>query len=162
MSEPIRVAIITCSDSRAAGIAEDTAGPALADECSRLGFHVLGVAVVPDDRDAVRDAIVLAADDARADIVLTTGGTGLGPRDVTPEATRAAAPREAPGIAEAIRAGSLEVTRRAMLSRGTAAVRGTTLVVNLPGSRNGALESLSFVADQFAHAVAMMRGEGHG
>jgi molybdopterin adenylyltransferase len=161
MSRPVRVAIITCSDSRAAGIAEDTAGPALAEECARLGFEVLGVTIVADEHDAIRDAIVQAADDAAADVVLTTGGTGLGPRDVTPEATRAACPRAAPGIAEAVRAGSLGITRRAMLSSGIAAVRGITLVVNLPGSRKGALESLGFVADQFEHAVAMMRGEGH-
>jgi molybdopterin adenylyltransferase len=156
----IKVSIVTCSDSRAAGTAEDTAGPALAEECERLGWRVVSTAIVPDDIEAIRTAIVTAAD-AHADVVLTTGGTGFGPRDVTPEATRAACPREAPGIAEAIRAGSMTITRRAMLSRATAGLRGTTLVVNLPGSRKGAVESLGFVADQFEHAVEMLRGGGH-
>ncbi len=158
----IRVAVITCSDSRAAGEAPDTAGPALEAECERLGWTVVTTQIVPDDLEAIASAIVRCADLDRADVVLTTGGTGLGPRDVTPEATREACPREVPGIAEAIRAGSMEITPRAMLSRGTAGVRGTTLVVNLPGSHKGALESLAFVAGQFEHAVAMMRGEGHG
>lgn len=157
----LRIAIITCSDSRAAGTAEDTAGPELAAECERLGWRVIDTVIVPDDVDAIQAAIVQAADDARADVVLTTGGTGFGPRDVTPEATRAACPREAPGIAEAIRAGSMTITRRAMLSRATAGLRDTTLVVNLPGSRKGAVESLGFVADQFEHAVEMLRGGGH-
>ena len=157
----LRVVVITCSDSRFAGTAEDTAGPALRAECERLGFEVVAVAIVPDEFSAIRDAIVSAADEAAADVILTTGGTGLGPRDVTPEATLAACDRVAPGIAEAIRAGSMAITCRAMLSRGVAAVRKTTLAINLPGSRKGALESLGLVADQLEHAVAMMRGGGH-
>ena len=157
----IRVAIITCSDSRFAGSAPDTAGPALALECEARGWTVVGAATVADEAEAISAAIVRFADHEHADIVLTCGGTGLGPRDVTPEATLSVCPRQAPGIAEVIRARSMEITERAMLSRAVAGVRGTTLVVNLPGSLKGAVESLGFVADQFAHAVAMMHGEGH-
>jgi molybdenum cofactor synthesis domain-containing protein len=158
----LRVAIITCSDSRAAGTAADTAGPALVGLCESYGWRVIGDEVVPDDPAVIAQAIRRFSDDEQADVILTTGGTGLGPRDNTPEATEEACDWLAPGIAEAIRSGSLEITRRAMLSRGVAGLRGTTLVVNLPGSVKGATESLEMVADQFEHATEMMRGEGHG
>lgn len=157
----LTVGIITCSDSRSRGETEDTAGPALADAVSGLGWTVLAVRVVPDEHEAIAAAITRFADEDRADVVLTTGGTGFSLRDVTPEATLAACEREAPGIAEAIRTGSMAVTRRAMLSRGVAALRGSTLVINLPGSRKGALECLGFVSEQLEHAVEMMAGGGH-
>lgn len=157
----LRIGIITCSDTRSTGETEDTAGPALADACVEAGWTVVDYRIVPDDVEAISSAIIGMADDAHADVVLTTGGTGFSPRDVTPEATMRACDREAPGIAEAIRAQSMAVTRRAMLSRGVAALRGTTLVVNFPGSRKGALESFGFIADQLEHAVEMMAGGGH-
>ena len=157
----LKVAIITCSDSRAAGLAEDTAGSALRAECEARGWEVVAALLVEDDRGAIAEAIRQAADSLEADVTLTCGGTGFGPRDVTPEATMDVCEREAPGIAEAIRAGSMQITGRAMLSRGVAAIRGTTLVVNLPGSRKAAVECFGFVADQFEHAVEMMRGGGH-
>jgi molybdenum cofactor synthesis domain-containing protein len=157
----IRIGVITCSDTRSAGSAQDTAGPTLAHACADRGWTVIGPVVIPDDRASIAAEIVRMADTERCDIVLTTGGTGFGPRDVTPEATFDVCERPAPGIAEAIRAGSMAVTRRAMLSRGAAALRGHTLVINFPGSRKAAAESLEFVIDQFEHAVSMMAGGGH-
>jgi len=155
----LRMAIVTCSDTRSE--AEDTAGAALRSLCEERGWEVVAYQVCTDTRDTIRDAIVACADEFDADIVLTCGGTGLGPRDVTPEATRDACDRDAPGFAEAIRRKGAEVTGRAVLSRGVSAARGRTLVVNLPGSRKGAVESFEFVADQFEHAVDMLSGGGH-
>ncbi|MBU4555934.1 MAG: MogA/MoaB family molybdenum cofactor biosynthesis protein [Actinobacteria bacterium] len=157
----LRIGIVTCSDTRSTGEAEDTAGPALQEAAEALGWQVVAYRIVPDDTDAICAAIIAMADDDRADVVLTTGGTGFSGRDVTPEATMLACDREAPGIAEAIRSQSMAVTRRAMLSRGVAALRGSTLVVNFPGSRKGALESFGFISDQLEHGVDMMAGEGH-
>ncbi|MDP2181622.1 MAG: MogA/MoaB family molybdenum cofactor biosynthesis protein [Actinomycetota bacterium] len=157
----LRVGILTCSDSRSSGEAEDTAGAALSEAVSELGWDPFACAIVADDAGVIAAAIGRMAEDG-ADIVLTCGGTGFGPRDVTPEATLSVCDRAAPGIAEAIRAQSMAVTRRAMLSRGVACLRGKTLVVNLPGSRRAALESFGFVADQLEHAVDMMAGGGHG
>jgi len=159
--KPIRVAILTCSDSRFAGSLPDTAGPSLAAEAERLGLQVVAYRIVPDDRAAIAEAIAEMADSSRADLVLTTGGTGLSLRDVTPEATLDVCDRQVPGIAEAIRRQSMEITRRAMLSRAVTALRGSTLVINLPGSQKGAVESFGFIADQLEHALAMIAGEGH-
>ncbi|NTW28191.1 MAG: MogA/MoaB family molybdenum cofactor biosynthesis protein [Coriobacteriia bacterium] len=157
----VRVGVITCSDRCTRGEAVDTSGPALAALSAERGWEVLPVVCVFDDAEAIKAAIVEMADVVDVDLVLTTGGTGLSPRDVTPEATLAVCPREAQGIAEAIRAESLRITGRAMLSRGRAAVRGTTLVVNLPGSEKAARETFSAFADQVEHAVQMMAGSGH-
>lgn len=157
----LKVGIITCSDTRSKGEAEDTAGPALAQACEQLGWQVVAYRIVADEHEEIAFEITRMADDVNADIIFTTGGTGFSQRDVTPEATLAACEREAPGIAEAIRAGSLSVTRRAMLSRAVAALRGKSLVINLPGSRKGALECFGFVSDQLEHAVVMMAGGGH-
>ncbi len=153
------IGIITCSDTRSE--AEDTAGRALAALAAARGWRVVAYMLVPDDVTAISEAIVSQADETGADVIFTCGGTGLSPRDVTPEATLAVAPRPAPGIAEHIRAESLKVTGRAMLSRAVAAVRGRTLVINLPGSEKAARESFGFVADQLEHAVEMMAGGGH-
>jgi len=157
----VRVGVLTCSDRCSRGESTDTSGPALAGLCAERGWDVLPVVCVADDADAIQQAIVRFADEDGASLVLTTGGTGLGPRDVTPEATLAVCPREVPGIAEALRAESLKITGRAMLSRGRAAVRGTTLVVNLPGSEKAARETFRAFADQVEHAVEMMAGSGH-
>lgn len=157
----VRVGVLTCSDRCSRGAATDTSGPALASLCAERGWDVLPVLCVADDVDAIKHAIVRFTDDDGVSLVLTTGGTGLGPRDVTPEATLAVCPREVPGIAEALRAESLKITGRAMLSRGRAAVRGTTLVVNLPGSEKAARETFGAFADQVEHAVEMMAGSGH-
>jgi molybdenum cofactor synthesis domain-containing protein len=156
----LEIAIIVCSDTRSSGAEEDTAGPALHARCEQRGWVVRARRVLPDEEGEIA-AMIADLADAGADVVLTCGGTGFGPRDVTPEATIDACEREAPGVAEVIRARSMEITPTAMLSRGVAAIRGTTLVVNLPGSEKGALESFDFVADQFEHAVEMMHGKGH-
>lgn len=158
-SKTLSIGIITCSDTRSKD--EDTAGKALTELIEARGWRVVAYTLVLDDVRAISDAIVAQADELAADIVFTCGGTGLGPRDVTPEATLAVAPRQAPGIAEHIRTESLKVTGCAMLSRAVAAVRGRTLVINLPGSKKAARESFGFVADQLDHAVKMMAGGGH-
>lgn len=157
----MRIGVITCSDSRSRGEAEDTAGPALVTLCEERGWNVVSYRIVPDDRDFIALAIVEIADREDANVILTCGGTGLSPRDVTPEATRDVCSRDVPGIAEAIRAASLAVTRRAMLSRAVAAQRGRTIVVNMPGSEKAARESFGFIADQLEHAVDMAAGGGH-
>lgn len=156
---PLKVGVLTCSDTRAE--ADDTSGAALTRLCAERGWERTAYAIVPDEADAISSAIVRMADDAGCDVVLTTGGTGLSLRDVCPEATLAVADREVPGIAEAIRAGSMRITGRAMLSRAVAAQRGRTLIVNLPGSEKGAREGFGMIADQLEHAVEMMAGGGH-
>ena len=156
----LRIGIITCSDTRTE--ADDTAGAALRALVAERGWQPIAYRICPDERDAVARAIAAMADDEHADVVLTCGGTGFSTRDVTPEATLDVCDRVAPGIAEAIRTESYKITRRAMLSRATAALRGATLVINLPGSEKAARESFGFVVDQLEHAVEMMAGGGHG
>lgn len=157
----LRVGVITASDSCHSGDREDLSGRHIVDTCEGRGWDVIGYHVCPDDAEAIEASIVELADVGAADIILTTGGTGLGPRDVTPEATLSACPRLVPGIAEAMRAVSLAFTKRAMLSRAVAAQRGSTLVVNLPGSEKAVRETLAVVLDQLEHAAQMMAGCGH-
>ena len=155
----IRFAIVTCSDTRS--LAEDAAGLALARLIGDAGWTVASHVVVKDEREAIAEAIVEAADSLHADVVLTCGGTGLSLRDVTPEATQDVCERNVPGIAEAMRAYSLQKTKRAMLSRAVCMQRGSTLVINLPGSEKAARENWEAVADQLEHAVKMTAGGGH-
>ena len=155
----ITFAIITCSDTRT--IFEDMAGLALARLIGDAGWTVASHVVVKDEREAIAEAIVEAADSLHADVVLTCGGTGLSLRDVTPEATQDVCERNVPGIAEAMRAYSLQKTKRAMLSRAVCMQRGSTLVINLPGSEKAARENWEAVADQLEHAVKMTAGGGH-
>ena len=156
----ISFAIVTASTTRT--IEQDTAGAALASLIeSNDGWSVVSHVVVDDDRAALASAIVDAADNKGANIVLTCGGTGLSMRDVTPEATADVCDRNVPGIAEAIRAGSLAHTKRAMLSRAVCMQRGSTLVINMPGSEKAARECWDVVADQLDHAMKMTAGEGH-
>jgi molybdenum cofactor synthesis domain-containing protein len=156
----LRVGILTSSDTRTEQT--DTSGAALRGLCDERGWEVAAYAIVPDDRQAIADVLVRMADVDGCDVVLTTGGTGLGPRDVMPETTLSVADRAVPGIAEGIRSGSLKITDRAMLSRGTSAQRGSTLIVNLPGSEKAARESFGFIAGVLEHAAEMMAGGGHG
>ena len=156
----IRIAIVTCSDTR--DIARDEAGAALEGLIAGAGWTLAGHVVVRDDEDEIARAIVRAVDEAGADIVITCGGTGLSPRDVTPEATARVCPRDVPGIAEAMRAYSMTKTRRAMLSRARCMQRAGALVVNFPGSTRAATECWEGIADQFEHAVKMSAGGGHG
>ncbi|MBI2723609.1 MAG: MogA/MoaB family molybdenum cofactor biosynthesis protein [Chloroflexi bacterium] len=155
----MRVAILTASDAGSRGERIDTSGPAIREIIVAAGGDVVQTATVPDERQAIAAALCAWCDDAAIDIVLTTGGTGLAARDVTPEATLDVIDRPAPGIAEAMRAEGLRHTRRAMLSRAVAGVRGTTLIVNLPGSENGARESLGAIIDVLPHAVELLRGQ---
>jgi molybdenum cofactor synthesis domain-containing protein len=157
----LRIGIVTSSDSCAAGSRADGSGPALVALAEERGWTIAGYRLCADDADTLAAAIIELADAESADIVLTTGGTGFGPRDVAPEVTQIVCDRMAPGVAEHIRAESAKITPRAMLSRGAAGLRGRTLVINLPGSLKAARESFSFVADQLEHAVKMMAGGGH-
>ena len=152
----VRVALLTVSDRVAGGTREDAGGRALKELAEQAGATVVAQAVVPDERDRIAGALRRLA--AQADVVLTTGGTGLGPRDVTPEATREVIDREAPGIAEALRHASLAITPHAMLSRQTAGMAGRTLVINLPGNPKAVRESWEVLAPVLGHAVATARG----
>jgi molybdopterin adenylyltransferase len=158
----LRVAVITVSDRSARGERPDASGPALAEAVAAAGGEVVRRELVPDDPEGLTQLLtaICTGDDA-PDLVLTTGGTGLGPRDRTPEATSAACERLVPGVAEAIRARSLAVTPHGMLSRGVAGVRGRTLVVNLPGSTGGARDGWEVVAPIAAHAASQLRGGDH-
>jgi len=151
----IQVAIVTISDSAVAGTREDFSGPALEQRVVELGWTVAKRALVPDDRSLIAKAMVNLC---LCDVVLTTGGTGLAPRDVTPEAMKMIAEREVPGFGEIMRAEGLKSTKFAPLSRGGAVTRGTALIVMLPGSPRGAVESLNAVANLIPHVVDLLHG----
>jgi molybdopterin adenylyltransferase len=150
----LRVAVLTVSDLGAAGRRADASGDAIVAWAAARGFALAARELVPDETDRIAGALVQWADDGVADLILTTGGTGLAPRDVTPEATRAVLEREAPGIAEAIRAAGRGAAPRAALSRGLAGARGAALIVNLPGVRDG----LAVLDPLVEHAVALLTG----
>ena len=157
--EQIKFAVITCSDTRSEK--EDTAGALLQALISFKGWECVSYEVVKDERVDISAAIVRAVDERKVDVVLTCGGTGLSLRDVTPEATRDVCEREVPGIAEGMRAYSMAITPRAMLSRALCMQRGTTLVINLPGSKKAAQENWDGIVEVLPHAVSMMHGGGH-
>ncbi len=155
----IRFAIVTCSDTRS--LKEDQAGDALERFIVEAGWQLVDRVVVTDDRADIAAAIVRAADELQVDVVLTCGGSGLSLRDVTPEATRDVCEREVPGIAEAMRYHSLQITPYAMLSRAVCMQRGRVLVINLPGSTKAATENWEGIVEALPHAVKMMGGGGH-
>lgn len=157
----LKIGVLTSSDTRAAGGAEDTSGKALIALSEARGWTVAAYRVVPDELDEIAVALVEMADGDGCDVIFTTGGTGLSPRDVVPEVTLQVCDREVPGIGQVIRGESLKITNRAMISRGTAGQRGKTLIINLPGSEKAVRESFGFVADVLEHAVEMMAGGGH-
>jgi molybdenum cofactor synthesis domain-containing protein len=152
----VKAAVVTVSDGVSEGTREDESGDLLASLLAEEGYEVQR-RVVPDERDAIADAIVELAEESA--VVLTTGGTGVGPRDVTPEATRDVLERDAPGIAEAIRSDSIAKTPHALLSRGLAGVRGETLVVNLPGSPGGCRDGFEVLRPALDHAVSLLGGK---
>ena len=153
-----RVGILTVSDKGHAGERADTAGPELGRLLDPRLFAVAAYQVVPDEPEAIAAQLRAWSDEAGLDLILTTGGTGLSPRDTTPEATLAVAHRLVPGIAEAMRAASLAITPHAMLSRGVAVIRGRTLIINLPGSPTAVRESIEFLADALPHALEVVAG----
>jgi molybdenum cofactor synthesis domain-containing protein len=158
---PLRVAVITISDSVSAGKNEDKSGPAVVARCRELGWEIKSSLVIPDDPPSIREQLREFADSGRVDLILTTGGTGLSPRDSTPEATIAVADRLVPGFAEEMRRKGMEKTPRAILSRAVAAVRHKSLILNLPGSPKGAVESLDALADLLPHSIAIIHGARH-
>ena len=153
----IRFGILTLSDRSSRGECVDLSGPALARLIQAENWSVTKEALLPDNESAIRQTLTEWADSGEMDVILTTGGTGFAPRDVTPEATRAVIDREAPGLAEAMRAESLKITPHAMLSRIVTGIRKRTLIVNLPGSPKGATENLQVIIPVIPHAVQLLR-----
>lgn len=155
---PYTGAILTISDKGSLGQREDTSGPQLAEILSAHGFSVIARAMVPDNMERIRETILSWADREGIDLILTTGGTGVAPSDLTPEATRTVLEREIPGIAEAMRAASLQKTPNAILSRGLAGIRKQSLIINLPGSRKAARENLEAILPALSHAIYKIKG----
>jgi len=154
-----RVGILTISDKGSAGLREDLSGSELSRMVEEQGWEVARRDVVPDEPDRIEELLREYCDRERLDLVLTTGGTGLSPRDITPEVTRQLLERDAPGFAEAMRSASLKSTPHAMLSRGVSGIRGSTLVVNLPGSPKGAKENLQVILPALPHGLSKLRGD---
>lgn len=157
----IKAAILTVSDSCAQGKRTDTSGQTIKQMLEDSEFEVVEKAVVPDDHHAITEALTRYSDQKGIEIVLTTGGTGLGPRDVTPEATMSVCERMAPGLSEILRSEGYKRAPNAVLSRGVAGLRNSTLIINLPGSPKAVRESLEIILNILPHAVQMMRGGGH-
>jgi molybdopterin adenylyltransferase len=157
----MRIAVVTISDSVSSGKHEDRSGPAVATRCKELGWQIVASTVLRDDRSAIETVLKELAGAASADVILTTGGTGLGPRDVTPEATIAVSERLIPGFSEQMRAQGAKKIPRAILSRAVAGIRGETIIINLPGSPRGAVDSLDAIAELLPHAVAVLHGARH-
>lgn len=155
----MRVGIITISDRASAGARQDLSGPALRDLIQTQGWEVVRISVIPDDMQQIKDLLAAWADSGEFDILLTTGGTGFSPRDVTPEATAEIIQRDAPGLAEAMRAESLKITPHAMMSRARAGIRGSTLIVNLPGSPKAAVENFNVILPIVQHAVQLLSND---
>lgn len=153
----LRIGIITVSDRSSRDERPDLSGPALVEMAKSKGWDVGETLIVPDDLDVIRDTLILWADSGDMDIILTTGGTGFSPRDITPEATRFVVDKLAPGLSEAMRAESLKITPHAMLSRAIAGIRGRALIINLPGSPKAACENLEIVSPVLGHAVQLLK-----
>jgi molybdopterin adenylyltransferase len=154
----IQVAIVTVSDSAAGGTREDVSGPKLRERVEALDWVVSSYQIVPDESDEIANILRRLADSGEASVILTTGGTGVALRDVTPEATRIVIEREIPGLSEVMRAEGRKITPLAALSRGLAGVRGQSLIVNLPGSPKGAVESFDAIAKLIPHVVDLLEG----
>jgi len=155
----LRVGIVTISDRSSRGEREDASGPALQQQILSQGWQVSKMEIVPDEFLAIQDLLVSWADAGDLDLILTTGGTGFTPRDITPEATQSVIDRIAPGLAEAMRAASLQITPHAMLSRAVAGIRKHTLIVNFPGSPKAAIENLAVILPVLPHAVQLLQDD---
>jgi molybdopterin adenylyltransferase len=154
-----RAVIITVSDRGARGERKDTSGPEIAGMLQPLGIEIVGRRIIPDEKEMIRQCLIEWSDGEKTDLILTTGGTGVSPRDVTPDATREVIDREIPGMAEEMRRRSASITPHAMISRALAGIRGRTLIINLPGSPKGARENLSVLLPALPHAIEKIKGD---
>ena len=159
---PYRAAVLTASDRSYQGVREDKSGPRIKEILEEKGYQVGSMLLLPDDEDGLVEALIRLADEEKPDVIFTTGGTGLSPRDRMPEATKRVAERDVPGIAEGIRAYSMTITPRAMLSRAVSVIRGRTLIINLPGSPKAVAECLEFLLPTLEHGLGILRGEADG
>lgn len=157
----IKAVVLTISDTCSAGKRKDESGDLLVKLLEDRGALILKKEIIPDEESLIRERFEFFSDIQAADVIFSTGGTGLGERDVTPEATKSILTREIPGLSELMRSEGFKKTKRAVLSRSVAGIRGKTLIVNLPGSPRGAAESLDAIIELIPHALSMMRGEGH-
>ena len=153
-----RAAVICASDRCFQGLNEDRSSPIIAEMLTGQGYEITATVMLPDEYEALQKTMANIADEGSADLIVTTGGTGLAPRDVTPEATAAVIDRAVPGIPEAMRAGSMKITPHGMLSRGIAGIRKRTLIINLPGSPKAVKENLSYILPALDHALLMLTG----
>ena len=157
----LRVAILTLSDKGSQGLREDLSGPYIQDYFKERGYYVTSYEILPDEQALIEQALINLSDRCHNDLIITTGGTGLSMRNVTPEATLKVATRNVPGISEAIRYESMKYTNRAMLSRGVSILRNQTLIINLPGSLKAVKESLDIIIDPLKHGLEILKGEAH-
>ena len=154
-----KVAILTISDKGSKGEREDSSGPLIREMVKDLPAEVIHYEIIPDEKEQIIDALKKSADLLKVDLILTTGGTGLSPRDVTPDATRRVIEKEAPGFSEAMRAESLKKTPHAMISRAICGIRGSSLIVNLPGGPKGVKENLNVILPALPHALSKLKGD---
>lgn len=156
---PYQAAVITLSDKGSQGLREDTSGPVITKRLLDAGYDVVETLLLPDGKEKLKKELCRLADQRQVDLILTTGGTGFSPRDVTPEATKEVAERDVPGIAEAMRAASMKITKHAMLSRAVSVIRGKTLIINLPGSPKACRECMDVFMDTIPHGLDLLRGQ---
>ena len=154
-----KAVVITISDRGSRGERIDTSGPEIVGMLQRIGMEIVGQSIIPDEKELISRSLIEWSDGEKTDLILTTGGTGVSPRDVTPDATREVIEREIPGMAEEMRRRSITITPRAMISRAIAGIRGRTLIINLPGSPKGAVENLSVLLPALTHTIEKIQGD---